>query len=141
MAPKRAIRSTTVAPAATTKTTPTTTISVTNSQLKAMIDQGVTEAMAACDADRNMNGEGNHNSGTGVRRTKRVTHEIQKLEAEMWELKVKGADLASYTQCFQELALLCGRMFPEESDKIEKYVNGIPDMIYGSVMASKPQTM
>nr|GEU72685.1 hypothetical protein [Tanacetum cinerariifolium] len=68
-------------------------------------------------------------------------NEIQKLEAEMWELKVKGTDLVSYTQLFQELALLCERMFLEESDKIEKYVGGIPDMIYKSVMASKPLTM
>ncbi|GJS30439.1 putative reverse transcriptase domain-containing protein [Tanacetum coccineum] len=36
----------------------------------------------------------------------------------------------------------CGmRMFPEESDKIEKYVGGLPDMIHGSVVASKPKTM
>ncbi|GKA67078.1 hypothetical protein Tco_0766886, partial [Tanacetum coccineum] len=28
-----------------------------------------------------------------------------------------------------ELALLCGRTFPEESDKIEKYVGGLPDMM------------
>nr|GFD38138.1 reverse transcriptase domain-containing protein [Tanacetum cinerariifolium] len=54
---------------------------------------------------------------------------------ELWELKVKGTDLASYTQCFQELALLCGKMFAEEADKIEKYVRGLPDMIYGSVVA------
>nr|GEY13716.1 putative reverse transcriptase domain-containing protein [Tanacetum cinerariifolium] len=40
-----------------------------------------------------------------------------------------------------ELALLCGRMFPEESDKIEKYIRGLPDMIHGSVVASKPNTM
>ncbi|GKF37217.1 hypothetical protein Tco_0113975, partial [Tanacetum coccineum] len=40
-----------------------------------------------------------------------------------------------------ELALLCGRMFPEESDKNEKYVGGLPDMIHGSVVASKPKTM
>ncbi|GJZ85162.1 reverse transcriptase domain-containing protein [Tanacetum coccineum] len=33
------------------------------------------------------------------------------------------------------------RMFPEESDKIERYVGGLPDMIHGSVMASKPKTM
>ncbi|GJS93318.1 putative reverse transcriptase domain-containing protein [Tanacetum coccineum] len=68
-------------------------------------------------------------------------NEIKKLEMEIWELKVKGIDLASYTQRFQELALMCGRMFPEESDKIEKYVDGLPDMIHGSVMASKPKTM
>nr|GEZ89749.1 hypothetical protein [Tanacetum cinerariifolium] len=55
--------------------------------------------------------------------------------------RVKGTDLASYTQRFQELALLCKRMFSEESDKIEKYVKGLPDMIHGSVVASKPKTM
>ncbi|GJS76518.1 putative reverse transcriptase domain-containing protein [Tanacetum coccineum] len=60
---------------------------------------------------------------------------------EIWELKVKGTDLASYTQHFQELALMCGRMFPEEFNKIGKYVGGLPDMIHGSVMASKPKRM
>nr|GFC94400.1 hypothetical protein [Tanacetum cinerariifolium] len=29
----------------------------------------------------------------------------------------------------------------EEADKIEKYVGGLPDMIHGSVVASKPKTM
>nr|GEY25155.1 hypothetical protein [Tanacetum cinerariifolium] len=32
-------------------------------------------------------------------------------------------------------------MFSEEADKIEKYVRGLPDMIHGSVVASKPKTM
>nr|GEY62244.1 putative reverse transcriptase domain-containing protein [Tanacetum cinerariifolium] len=68
-------------------------------------------------------------------------NEIMKLEMDLWDLKVKGTDLASYTQRYQELALLCGRMFSEESDKIEKYVEGLPDMIHGSVVASKPKTM
>nr|GFC80475.1 hypothetical protein [Tanacetum cinerariifolium] len=49
--------------------------------------------------------------------------------------------LRSYTQHFQELALLCRRMFSKEADKIEKYVGGLPDMIHGSVVASKPKTM
>ncbi|GKA14913.1 putative reverse transcriptase domain-containing protein [Tanacetum coccineum] len=42
---------------------------------------------------------------------------------------------------FQELALMCGRMFPEESDEVEKYVSGLPDMIRGNVMSYRPQTM
>ncbi|GKB49998.1 putative reverse transcriptase domain-containing protein [Tanacetum coccineum] len=67
--------------------------------------------------------------------------EIKKLEVELWELKVKGTDVIGYNQRFQELALLCGKMFPEKADKIEKYVGGLPDMIYGSVVASKPKTM
>ncbi|GKG31921.1 hypothetical protein Tco_0426871, partial [Tanacetum coccineum] len=61
MALKRATRST---PAATA----TTTTTVTNAQLQAMIDQGVTAALAARDAIRRTNGEDSHNLGMGVRR-------------------------------------------------------------------------
>ncbi|GKE05112.1 putative reverse transcriptase domain-containing protein, partial [Tanacetum coccineum] len=39
------------------------------------------------------------------------------------------------------LALMCGRMFPEESDEVEKYVGGLLDMIRGNVMSYRPQTM
>ncbi|GKE41013.1 hypothetical protein Tco_1464418 [Tanacetum coccineum] len=31
------------------------------------------------------------------------------------------------------------RMFPDESDKVKKYVGGLPDLIQGSMMASKPK--
>ncbi|GJX08210.1 putative reverse transcriptase domain-containing protein [Tanacetum coccineum] len=143
MASKRKTRS--------TPETTTTTTSVTNAQLQAMIDQGVTAALAARDANRN--GDDSHTSGTSVRRTERVArqctyqdfmkivghdvayamtwtdlrkkmtdkycprNEIKKLEAELWNLKVK------------------------ESDKVERYVGGLADMIHGSVVASKPKTM
>ncbi|GJX71639.1 reverse transcriptase domain-containing protein [Tanacetum coccineum] len=40
-----------------------------------------------------------------------------------------------------EIKKLEVKMFPEESDKIKKYVDGLPDMIHRSVMASKPKTM
>nr|GEX92028.1 hypothetical protein [Tanacetum cinerariifolium] len=43
--------------------------------------------------------------------------EIKKLEIEIWNLKVKGTDVVGYTQRFQKLALMCGRLFPEESDE------------------------
>ncbi|GJT65895.1 hypothetical protein Tco_1017375 [Tanacetum coccineum] len=59
----------------------------------------------------------------------------------LWEPKVQGTDVVAYNQRFQELALLCDRMFPEETDKIERYVGGMPDLIYSSVVASKPKTM
>ncbi|GKC27113.1 reverse transcriptase domain-containing protein [Tanacetum coccineum] len=226
MAPKRTTRA---RPAP--KTTTTTTF-VTDAQLQAMIDQGVTAVLAARDATRN--GDDNHTSGTGVRRSERVArectyqdfmkfqplyfkgtegvveltqwfermetvfrisncsvdnqikfstctllagaltwwnshvrivgqdvayamtwtdlrkkmtdkycprNEMKKLEVELWNLKVKGTDVTGYNQRFQELALLCVRMFPEESDKVERYVGGLPDMIQGSVVASKPKTM
>ncbi|GJV69536.1 putative reverse transcriptase domain-containing protein [Tanacetum coccineum] len=121
------------------------TTTVTNSQLQGMIDQGVTAALAARDANRSTNGDDSHVSGIGAltwwnSHVRTVSHdvayamtwtdlkkkmtdkywprvEIKKLEAELWNLKVK------------------------ESDKIKRYVGGLPDMIHGSVVASKPKTM
>ncbi|GKE40246.1 putative reverse transcriptase domain-containing protein, partial [Tanacetum coccineum] len=43
--------------------------------------------------------------------------EIKKLEIELWNLKVKGTDVLSFNQRFQELSLMYSRMFPEESDE------------------------
>ncbi|GKC29110.1 hypothetical protein Tco_1036404 [Tanacetum coccineum] len=40
-----------------------------------------------------------------------------------------------------EVAYAMTWMFPEETDKIERYVGGMPDLIYSSVVASKPKTM
>ncbi|GJV88813.1 reverse transcriptase domain-containing protein [Tanacetum coccineum] len=34
---------------------------------------------------------------------------IKKLKIKLWNLKVKGTDIISYTLRFQELALMCGR--------------------------------
>ncbi|GJZ96053.1 putative reverse transcriptase domain-containing protein [Tanacetum coccineum] len=68
-------------------------------------------------------------------------NEIKKLKVELWNLEVKGTDVIGYNQRFQELALLCVRMFPEESDKVGRYVDGLPDMIQKSVVASKLKTM
>ncbi|GKD34807.1 putative reverse transcriptase domain-containing protein, partial [Tanacetum coccineum] len=66
---------------------------------------------------------------------------IKKLEIELWNLKVKGTDVASYTLRFQELALMCGRMFHDESEEVEKYVGGLPNMIRRNVMSYQPKTM
>ncbi|GKA17799.1 putative ribonuclease H-like domain-containing protein [Tanacetum coccineum] len=67
--------------------------------------------------------------------------EIKKLEIELWNLKVKGTDIASYTLRFQELALMCGRMFPEELDEVERYVGGLPDMIRENLKSYQPKIM
>ncbi|GJV15858.1 reverse transcriptase domain-containing protein [Tanacetum coccineum] len=65
--------------------------------------------------------------------------EIKKLETELWNLVVKGTNIESYTQCFQELILLCSRMVPDESDRVEKYTGGHPDRIQGSVVHLRQQ--
>nr|GEU64635.1 reverse transcriptase domain-containing protein [Tanacetum cinerariifolium] len=67
--------------------------------------------------------------------------EMKKLKSELLNLRVKSNDVVSYNQHFQELALFCVRMFPEDSDKIERYVGGLPDVIHRSVVASRPKTM
>nr|GEV44924.1 putative reverse transcriptase domain-containing protein [Tanacetum cinerariifolium] len=40
-----------------------------------------------------------------------------------------------------EIQKLESEIFPEESAKVERYIGGLPDMIHGSVKASKPQSM
>ncbi|GJR74321.1 putative reverse transcriptase domain-containing protein [Tanacetum coccineum] len=55
-------------------------------------------------------------------------NEIKKIEVELWNLKVQGTDVVAYNQRFQELALLSDRMFPEETDKIERYVRRIKQL-------------
>ncbi|GKE39523.1 putative reverse transcriptase domain-containing protein, partial [Tanacetum coccineum] len=55
------------------------------------------------------------------------------------ELKKKMTD--KYCPRTEIKKLKVKLMFPEESDKIEKYVCGLPDMIHRSVVASKPKTM
>ncbi|GJZ84971.1 putative reverse transcriptase domain-containing protein [Tanacetum coccineum] len=49
--------------------------------------------------------------------------EIKKLEIEMWNPKVRGNDVAAYTQCFQELALMCTKFLANETAKIDKYID------------------
>nr|GEV82904.1 putative reverse transcriptase domain-containing protein [Tanacetum cinerariifolium] len=131
MAPKRIIRP---APVITTPAPETTTTtSVTNAQLQAMIDQGVTAGTTHAMPWRTLK--------------KMMTDKycprgkIKKLEFEMRNLKVKGTDVVAYNQSLQGLALMCDRMFPKEIDKVERYVGGFLDMIHGSVMATKPKTM
>nr|GEZ43355.1 putative reverse transcriptase domain-containing protein [Tanacetum cinerariifolium] len=175
-------------------TTPTT--SVTNAQLQAMINQGITTTLATRDANRN--GDDSYTLGTGrpvqvarectypdflkcqplnfkgnegvvgVRNaiawwnshvkttTPEAAHAMpwktlknmmtekycprgknKKLESEIWNLKVKGTDVVAYSQCFQELALMRDRLFLQEIDKVERYVDGLPDTIHGSVGNSK----
>ncbi|GJY35621.1 hypothetical protein Tco_0420999 [Tanacetum coccineum] len=55
--------------------------------------------------------------------------------------KMMTVKYCSRGEIIEELALMCGRMFHEESDEVEKYVGGLPDMIRGNVMSYNPKTM
>ncbi|GJZ01659.1 putative reverse transcriptase domain-containing protein [Tanacetum coccineum] len=67
--------------------------------------------------------------------------EIKKLEIELWNLNVKGNDVPSYTQHFQELTLICTKFVANETEKVDKYIGGLPDNIYGNVKSSRPKTL
>nr|GEZ81347.1 reverse transcriptase domain-containing protein [Tanacetum cinerariifolium] len=141
-----------------------------------MIDQGVTAALAACDALRSTNGDDSHNSGTGVRRTERANRECTYTDflkcqplpfrgtkgvasLSQWCERIKSVFYISncaaknqvkFATCTLHSVALTwwnthvqtvGHEAAYESDKIEKYVGGLLDMIHGSVVASKPKTM
>nr|GFB69492.1 hypothetical protein [Tanacetum cinerariifolium] len=167
--PKRTTRLNPVATSNPNQVPSTTTTTVTNAQLQAMIDQGVNAALAARDSNRT--GDDSHTSRTGVRRTERVSRECTYqdfmkcqplyfkgtegvVELTLWFERMETLGGESGQVCYmysfgrieeenggQELALLCVRTCPEESDRVERYIGGLPDSIHGSVAASKPKTM
>ncbi|GJR02277.1 putative reverse transcriptase domain-containing protein [Tanacetum coccineum] len=64
--------------------------------------------------------------------------EIQHMEHELWNLKIKEYDIVAYTQRFNELALMCPRMVEPERVKVDAYIQGLIDNIKGEVTSSKP---
>ncbi|GJW63260.1 putative reverse transcriptase domain-containing protein [Tanacetum coccineum] len=68
-------------------------------------------------------------------------NEILKMETELWNLTMKNNDLATYTQRFQELTMMCTKMVPEEEDRVEKFIGGLPDNIQGNVIAAEPTSL
>ncbi|GJS49756.1 putative reverse transcriptase domain-containing protein [Tanacetum coccineum] len=67
--------------------------------------------------------------------------EIKKLEIELWNLKVKGNDVPAYTERFQELTLICTKFVANETEKVDKYISGLPNNIYRNVKSAKPKTL
>ncbi|GKC86451.1 hypothetical protein Tco_1142168 [Tanacetum coccineum] len=158
MPPRRAPRTRTT----TATATDTATTLMTDAAIRALISRGMADALAEHEIQRNnnLNGDGNQGSGSGIARPVRPTREMETVfnisncavenqvkfatctlhgvALTWWKYHVKtvGHDAAH-----GELALLCGRMFLEESDKIEKYVGDLSNMIHESVMVSKPKIM
>nr|GEX30529.1 hypothetical protein [Tanacetum cinerariifolium] len=67
--------------------------------------------------------------------------EIKKLEIKLWNLKVKGNKVVSYTQRFQELTLMCTKFVADEKEKVDKYIDGLFDNIHENVMSVRPKTL
>ncbi|GJY82392.1 putative reverse transcriptase domain-containing protein, partial [Tanacetum coccineum] len=90
------------------------------------------------------NGNQNENNRDARELMKLITkvycsrNEIQKMESELWNLTAKNNDLAAYSQRFQELSMMCTKMVPEEEDRVEKFIGGLPNNIQGNVIAAEP---
>ncbi|GJZ24802.1 hypothetical protein Tco_0562261 [Tanacetum coccineum] len=144
---------------------------MSDATIKALIAQGVADALVEYEANKGSGDcDDSHNSGSGERRHVPTTRECtysdflkcQPLNFKgtkgfigltQWFEKMESVfHISNYTIVCQIKFAICTllgsaltwwnpRMFLEDSDQVEKYVGGLPDMIQGSVMASKPKTM
>ncbi|GJV70315.1 putative reverse transcriptase domain-containing protein [Tanacetum coccineum] len=62
---------------------------------------------------------------------------LQRLEQELYNLKLKGTDIDGYTNQFHELALLYPRMLEPEQVKVEQYIRGLSKNIRDDVTSSR----
>nr|GEU87503.1 putative reverse transcriptase domain-containing protein [Tanacetum cinerariifolium] len=67
--------------------------------------------------------------------------ELQRMEHEIWNLKVKDYNIVAYTQRFNELALMCPMMVELESVKVDAYIRGLTNNIKGEVTSCKPANL
>nr|GEV29611.1 putative reverse transcriptase domain-containing protein [Tanacetum cinerariifolium] len=66
---------------------------------------------------------------------------IHTLEARARTDTMEDAISSSYTQRFQELALMCTKFLADETEKVDKYISGLPDNIHRNVMSTRPKTL
>nr|GEX17382.1 hypothetical protein [Tanacetum cinerariifolium] len=98
------------------------------------------------DADMSRDGDNSHGSGTSRRRqvpTQRECTYTNFLKCRPMNLKVaeRVIGLTQWVEKMEATVLSQIRMFPEESAKVERYIDNLPDMIHGSVKESKPHSM
>ncbi|GJR95967.1 hypothetical protein Tco_0268141 [Tanacetum coccineum] len=136
MPPRRGTRTRTRTTPATAPATATATTQMTDATIRALIAQGAADALAEQEIQRNtnLNDDGSQGSRSGITRPVRPTRECTYSDfLKCQPLNFKGIEgVVGLTQW---------RMFPEESDVVEKYVGGLPDMIQRNVMSTKPKTM
>nr|GEY47985.1 putative reverse transcriptase domain-containing protein [Tanacetum cinerariifolium] len=118
MAPKRTTMSTQVPPVTPAPTATITT--VTEAQLQVLLDRGVAATMAEAESSRVRNGYDSNGSGPRLAQAVRECTYPDFLKCQ--PLNFKGIAMENFEENDdrQELALMCDRMFPEESDRVEK---------------------
>ncbi|GJW76541.1 putative reverse transcriptase domain-containing protein [Tanacetum coccineum] len=69
------------------------------------------------------------------------SHEMQKLETELWNHAMVRASHVAYTDRFHELVRLVPYLVTPKSRKIKRYVYGLAPQIRGMVVATEPKTI
>ena len=68
-------------------------------------------------------------------------NELQKLDAEFWNHKMIGSDIASYNDRFHDLANLCPHMVTPDYKRIDMYIAGLPEQIQSAVTSARVSTI
>ncbi|GJW36254.1 putative reverse transcriptase domain-containing protein [Tanacetum coccineum] len=68
-------------------------------------------------------------------------NEMEKLESELWNHKMVGANHVGYTDQFHELAKLVPHLVTPESSRIKRYIDGLAPEIWGMLRATQPTTI
>ncbi|GKA63301.1 hypothetical protein Tco_0762907 [Tanacetum coccineum] len=62
---------------------------------------------------------------------------MEMVEMEMVEMRIQ----MRMVERFQEHTMMCTKMVPEEEDRVEKFIGGLPDNIQGNVVAAEPMRL
>ncbi|GKB15069.1 putative reverse transcriptase domain-containing protein [Tanacetum coccineum] len=136
---------------------------MSDAAIKALVARSVADALAEHKANRNSkNGNDSHESGSGRRRTMPTTRDYTYSDfLKCQPLNFKGTkEVVGLTQWFEEMESvfyisnctvacqikfvtcnLLGSALTWWNSRVEKYVGGLPNIIQGSVMASKIKIM
>ncbi|GJX00794.1 putative reverse transcriptase domain-containing protein [Tanacetum coccineum] len=115
---------------------------MTPESVQAMIDQALLR--------NSTNRDGSHSSHRDNRRNMQTTRTcfyadfmkcqplnfkgnrwIEKMES-VFNISGQRDDVPTYTEHFQELTLICTKFVANETEKVDKYISGLPDNIYGN---------
>ncbi|GJV43713.1 putative reverse transcriptase domain-containing protein [Tanacetum coccineum] len=105
--------------------------------LNQLIATRVAEALVAAAATNTASTQKETNPRPNTSQDKTCSY--KEFHAVMQEsFRVKGTNLTSYNQRFQELINLCPEMVPNTDRMLERYIEGLPLNIKGNVTSSKP---
>ncbi|GKD85731.1 hypothetical protein Tco_1356885, partial [Tanacetum coccineum] len=57
-----------------------------------------------------------------------------------WNGQIRTLGPEAYAMTW-ELTLICTKVVANETEKVDKYINGLPDNIYGNVKSARPKTL